>query len=74
MRSSKGEAVNQWKEAEPALRGYCRMCNRYALVKNGLQTESIQIHQHHTGVCQTRNFYCARILASMAWAETNNDA
>lgn len=57
------------REAEPALRGYCRFCNRYSLVRNGLQTESIQFHQHHGGVCQKRNYACARVLASWAWGE-----
>jgi len=68
--NSKGEAVNQRRETEPAMRGYCRVCNRYSLVKNGLQTESIQFHQHHGGVCQERNYSCALIPASLAWGET----
>jgi hypothetical protein len=69
MERSEQEAVNQRREAEPALRGYCRVCNRYSLVRNGLETKSVQFHQHHGGVCQERNYSCARIPASPAWAE-----
>lgn len=57
-------------EADPnRLRGYCRVCNRYYFVKNGLQTTSLQVHQHHGGVCQERRYVCARVSACAAWAE-----
>jgi hypothetical protein len=57
------------KEIDPKLRGYCRLCNRYYFVKNGLHTASVQVNQHHGGVCQERNYACARVNASTAWAE-----
>jgi hypothetical protein len=62
--------VKRKKEVDPnRLRGYCRMCNRYYFVKNGLQTTSLVVHQHHGGVCQERRYVCARVNASAAWAE-----
>jgi hypothetical protein len=53
-----------------SLRGYCLVCNRHYFARNGLQTEALQLHQHHDGVCQDRNYFCARLFASQAWAET----
>jgi hypothetical protein len=62
--------VKQKKEADPnRLRGYCRVCNRYYFVKNSMQTISLQVHQHHGGVCQERRYVCARIGACEAWGE-----
>ena len=43
------------------LRGYCRMCNRYYFYKNQLDTVSMQVKQHHSGVCQSCGYDCARI-------------
>ncbi len=60
------------KEAEPLygketdsdpfyLRGYCRVCNRHYFYRNKLDTEHIQFHQHHAGVCQNCRYGCVRI-------------
>jgi hypothetical protein len=62
----KGTTVKQQEKKEadaqsPALRGYCRVCNRYYFFKNGVDTGSIQLHQYHTGVCQDSGYVCARI-------------
>ena len=54
------------------LRSYCLVCNRYYFAKNGLQMEALQLQQHHEGICQKRNYSCARIVASRAWAETKS--
>ena len=75
MRASKvtkDEAtVRLKKEADLTdLRGYCLLCSRYYFAKNGLQTEAVQFHQYRYGVCHERNYICARIFASPAWAET----
>lgn len=48
-------------EVNPKLRGYCLVCNRYYFYKNGLNTQTLQVHQHHTGVCQINRHHCARI-------------
>jgi hypothetical protein len=45
------------------LRGYCRICNRYYFFRNSVNTESVQFHQHHSGVCQSCRYICARIKA-----------
>lgn len=74
MRASKvtrdSAALPQEKKTDcRSLRSYCLVCNRYYFAKNGLQVEALQLRQHHGGVCQKRNYFCARIFASKAWAE-----
>ena len=64
-------ALRQNKETDlKSLRSYCLVCNRYYFAKSGLQVEALQLHQHHDGICQERNYSCARIFASPAWSET----
>jgi hypothetical protein len=43
------------------LRGYCRVCNRYYFYRNQMNTASVQIKQHHSGICQSCGYDCARI-------------
>ncbi len=43
------------------LRGYCLVCNRYYFFRNGLDTNSLQVNQHHKGVCQENRHDCVRI-------------
>ena len=43
------------------LRGYCLVCNRYYFFRHGLDTKSLQVHQHHQGICQINRHDCARI-------------
>lgn len=45
------------------VRSYCRVCNRYYFYKHGFETKSMQIHQHHSGICQGCGYICARINA-----------
>jgi len=59
------------KETEPKdreydvghLRGYCRVCNRYYFYRNRMNTDSVQVKQHHAGICQSCGYDCARIAA-----------
>jgi hypothetical protein len=46
---------------EEKLRGYCTVCNRYYFYRNGLDTNKLQVHQHHEGVCMGNRHHCARI-------------
>ena len=61
MGSSK--AVEQKSREFPAgrLRGYCQVCNRYYFYRNHMNTNSVQIKQHHSGICQSCGYDCARI-------------
>lgn len=56
------ELRRKTKDCEPLyLRGYCRVCNRHYFFRNKLDTDHVQFHQHHGGVCQICHYACARI-------------
>jgi len=42
-------------------RGYCRVCNRHYFYRHGINTEHVQLHQYHSGVCQKCRKECVRI-------------
>jgi len=57
-----GRPVKGRKSSDSSyLRGYCRVCNRHYFYKNRINTEHVQFHQYHSGVCQKCRKECARI-------------
>jgi len=61
MGSSKASEQKDRDYAAGRLRGYCLVCNRYYFYRNHMNTASVQIKQHHSGVCQSCGYDCARI-------------
>ncbi|MBU1208601.1 MAG: hypothetical protein KKH04_17030 [Proteobacteria bacterium] len=58
------EKITRQPEADSQplyLRGYCRICNRHCFYRHQLDTEHVQFHQHHGGVCQKGRYPCATI-------------
>ncbi|MDH4267620.1 MAG: hypothetical protein OEW45_18490 [Deltaproteobacteria bacterium] len=47
------------------LRGYCRICNRHYFYRHQLDTEHVQFHQHHGGVCQKGRYKCATVKSNI---------
>lgn len=57
-----GTSGREKKKSDPSyIRGYCRVCNRHYFYRHGIDTEHIQFHQYHSGVCQKCRKKCARI-------------
>jgi hypothetical protein len=62
MKEQKKVKEKSKSEIDPLyLRGYCRVCNRHYFYGHKLDTEHIQVHQHHGGVCQKYHYSCARV-------------
>jgi len=61
MGHSQGAGRKGGENGAARLRGYCRVCNRYYFYRRGMDTGTHQVQQHHSGVCQSCGYDCARI-------------